>query len=303
MEYTFRQVLPRPDKEGRCSIVLDVTWEGQRQKMSTGVSCLPEHFQPGAKRVVSPKDPHAAIYNAKLAAPVDKVEKAQLHAAANEEGFVPPVKPKRVKVDAPKLTTPADFHAAWLAENPHQSKSGARRYKQVVAHLEAFRVDWPITTLTRKEYLDYMAHVAGLGLVDSTTIKHVKFLRECFRLAGLAVPSWLKMQVRYGRSPALQAAELRKLISLPLFEQEAIVQERDMFLLQTLLMLRDSDLRQLKPHHVTTLDLPGVGPTPVLSIRQVKTGDEVRLPLPPLAASIWAKYTGGEMSIGLIKRG
>jgi hypothetical protein len=42
-----------------------------------------------------------------------------------------------------------------------------------------------------------------------------------------------------------------------------------MFLLQTLLMLRDSDLRQLKPHHVTTLDLPDVGPTPVLSIRQV----------------------------------
>jgi hypothetical protein len=106
MEYTFRQVLSRSDKEGRCRIVLDVTWEGQRQKMSTGVSCLPEHFQPGAKRVVSPKDPHAAIYNAKLAALVDKVEKAQLHAAANEEVFVPPVKPKRVKVDALKLTRP-----------------------------------------------------------------------------------------------------------------------------------------------------------------------------------------------------
>ncbi|TVT39602.1 hypothetical protein FNT36_18340 [Hymenobacter setariae] len=292
MEYTFRQVLSRPDKEGRCRIILDVTWEGQRQKMPTGVSCLPEHFQPGAKRVVNPKDPQAAIYNAKLAALVDKVEKVQLQAAANEEVFVPPVKPKRVKSQAPKLTTPTDFHVAWLAENPHQSTSGARRYKQVVAHLEAFRAEWPITTLTRKEYLDYMAHVASLGLVDSTTIKHVKFLRECFRLAGLAVPSWLKMQVRYGRSPALQATELRKLINLPLFEQEILIQERDMFLLQTLLMLRDSDLRQLKPHHVTTLDLPGVGPTPVLSIRQVKTGDEVRLPLPPLAASIWAKYDG-----------
>jgi len=292
MEYTFRQVLSRPDKEGRCRIILDVTWEGQRQKMPTGVSCLPEYFQPRAKRVVSHKDPHAAIYNAKLAALVDKVEKTQLQAAANDEAFVPPVKPKRAKAEAPKLITPADFHAAWLAENPHQSPSGARRYKQVVAHLEAYRADWPITTLTRKEYLDYMAHVAGLGLVDSTTIKHVKFLRECFRLAGLAMPSWLKMQVRYGRSPALQAAELRQLISLPLFEQEALEQERDMFLLQTLLMLRDSDLRQLKPHHVTTLDLPSVGPTPVLSIRQVKTGDEVRLPLPPLAADIWAKYDG-----------
>jgi hypothetical protein len=241
MEYTFRQVLSRPDKDGRCRIVLDVTWEGKRQKMPTGVSCLPAHFQPKAKRVVSPKDPRAAIYNAKLAALVGKVEKAQLHAAANDETFVPPAKPKRVKVEAPKLITPADFHAVWLAENSHLSTSGARRYKQVIAHLEAFRADWPITTLTRKEYLDYMAHVAGLGLVDSTTVKHVKFLRECFRLAGLTVPSWLKMQVRYGRSPALQAAELRQFISLPLFEQPALEQEREMFLLQTLLLLRDSE--------------------------------------------------------------
>jgi hypothetical protein len=161
--------------------------------MPTGISCLPAHFQPSAKRIVSPKDPHAAIYNAKLAALVDKVEKAQLQAAANEEAFVPPVKPKRAKTEAPKLVTPTNFYAAWLAENPHQSPSGARRCKQIVAHLGAFRADWPITTLTRKEYLDYMAHVAGLGLVASTTIKHVKFLRECFRLAGLAVPSWLKM--------------------------------------------------------------------------------------------------------------
>jgi integrase len=293
MEYTFRQVLSRPDKEGRCRIVLDVTWEGQRQKMATGVSCLPAHFQPTAKRVVSPKDPHAAIANAKLAALVNKVEKAQLQAVAADESFVPPVKPKRVsEAAAPKLITPTHFHAAWLLENPHQGKSGARRYKQVVGHLDAFRADWPITTLTRKEYLEYMAHVASLGLVDSTTIKHVKFLRECFRLGGLAVPTWLKMQVRYGRSPALQATELRKLISLPLFDQEALAQERDMFLLQTLLMLRDSDLRQLRPHHVTATDLPGVGPTPVLSIRQVKTGDEVRLPLPPLATEIWNRYQG-----------
>jgi hypothetical protein len=55
MEYTFRQVLSRPDKEGRCRIVLDVTWAGKREKLATGVSCLPEHFRPTAQRVVSPK--------------------------------------------------------------------------------------------------------------------------------------------------------------------------------------------------------------------------------------------------------
>lgn len=108
MEYTFRQVLSRPDKAGRCRIVLDVTWEGQRQKLPTGVSCRPEHFLPAAKRIVSPKDPQAAVSNAKLAALVNKVEKAQLQAAAHDEAFVPPTRPKRAKVEAPKLVTAAD---------------------------------------------------------------------------------------------------------------------------------------------------------------------------------------------------
>jgi integrase len=106
------------------------------------------------------------------------------------------------------------------------------------------------------------------------------------------VPSWLKLQVRYGRSPALQATELRQLLALPLFEQPELEIERDLFLLQTMLLLRDSDLRQLRPHHVTEMELPGVGLVPVLSIRQAKTGDEVRLPLPPQAAAIWRKYQG-----------
>ena len=294
MQYTFRQVLSRPDREGRCRIVLDVTWDSKREKLPTGVSCLPSHFSPTATgRVVSTKDPDSARLNAKLAAVVAKVTKSALTAEATETEFTPPKKAPRAATLARALpVTPPAFYAYWLEENPGQSPSSARRYKQVVAHLEAYRPAWPVLALERREYLAYLAHCASLGLVDSTVIKHVKFLRECFRLAGRLAPSWLKMQVRYGRSPALQAAELRQLIALPLFEQPALEVERDMFLLQTLLLLRDSDLRQLRPHHVSPVELPGLGPVLVMSLRQAKTGDEVRLPLPPLAAAIWRRYPG-----------
>jgi integrase len=301
MELTLRQVLSRPDSQGRCRIVLDVTWESQREKLPTGVRCLPAHFAPTALRVVSPKDPDAARLNAVLNTKLAAVRKAILKATADEVPLTKtqlhaalgrPPKTAGAAPAAPVLVTAADFHAAWLAENPGQAASSARRYQQVVAHLDAYRAAWPVTQLTRADFLAYLHHAAGLGLVDSTVIKHVKFLRECFRLAGLPVPAWLKMQVRYGRSPALQAAELRQLLALPLFEQDALEQERDLFLLQTLLLLRDSDLRQLRPHHVAELELPGAGRVLVMSIRQAKTGDEVRLPLPPLAAAIWRKYGG-----------
>lgn len=293
MKYTFRQILSRPDKDGRCRIVLDVTWDNKREKLPTGVACLPAHFSPKATgRVVMTKDPDSARLNAKLAAVVAKVTKAALAAEVHEVEFeAPKAEKKKLPVRAlPKFAQ--QFYELWLEENPQMGPEGRRRYKQVVAHLEAYRPEWELLTLTRKEYLEYVAHCAALGLVDSTVIKHIKFLRECFRLASQLVPSWLKMQVRYGRSPALQGSELRQLIALPLFEQPTLEVERDMFLLQTLLLLRDSDLRQIKAHHVAPMELPGVGEALVLSMRQVKTGDEIRLPLPPLAAAIWRRYEG-----------
>lgn len=294
MQYTFRQVRSRPDKEGRCRIVVDVTWENKREKLPTGVSCQPAHFNPAARRVVSIKDPDSARLNARLAGVVAKLEKASLAAEVNEAAFEVPKKSRKAAPARPQPKLGPEFGACWLEENPGQSANGARRYKQVIAHLEAYQPGWELLTLTRKEYLAYLRHLASLGLADSTVSQHTKFLRECFRLGGLAVPSWLKLEARYGRSPALQASELRQLISVPLHPDQdaALVVERNMFLLQTLLLLRDSDLRQLRPHHVTEMELPGAGQVLVMSIRQAKTNDEVRLPLPPLAASIWAEYQG-----------
>lgn len=48
MQYTFRQLTSRPASKGRCRVLLDVTWAGQREKLATGVSCQPAHFAPEA---------------------------------------------------------------------------------------------------------------------------------------------------------------------------------------------------------------------------------------------------------------
>ena len=63
----------------------------------------------------------------------------------------------------------------------------------VVAHLDAYRADWELLTIGRKEYLAYVAYLSVLGLADSTMLQHTKFLRECFWLGGLAVPTWMKL--------------------------------------------------------------------------------------------------------------
>jgi integrase len=300
MNLTLRQRLDKPTKDGRCYLFLDVTWPRHRATLPTSVKCLPEHFKADKARPVSTKDLDAARLNAKLNTLRAAVLKAAERAEVDGVELTPELLRAATGRARPVATQPAvalpttapEFYTLWQADNPNQTFHSARRYKQVVAHLEAYHQDWPVLALTRKEFLEYLAHLAELRLVDSTVSKHVKFLRECFRLAGRAVPSWLKLQTRYGRSPALRADELRYLLTMPFFEQDALEQERELFVFQTLLLLRDSDLRALRTHHVEELALPGCGVVPVLTFRQQKTGDEVRLPLPPAAAAIWEKWEG-----------
>lgn len=72
MKLTYRQILSRPDADGRCRVVLDVAWNGWRTKLTTGVGCQPAHFSPEARQVVTRKDPDHTRLNNELS----KVETA-----------------------------------------------------------------------------------------------------------------------------------------------------------------------------------------------------------------------------------
>ena len=164
------------------------------------------------------------------------------------------------------LRTPQECYAAWLADNPNQPCHSVRRSRQVVAHLDAYHKDWPVLQLPRTAFVACLAHLAELDLADSTVSKHVRLLRECFRMSGQPVPGWLKMRVRYGRSSALQAHELARVLDLQNLPAD-VAEERDLFLFQTFLLIRDSDLRQLRAHHVQPVELPGHGAVLVLTFR------------------------------------
>jgi hypothetical protein len=113
-------------------------------------------------------------------------------------------------------------------------------------------------------------------------------------MAGRPVPKWLgKLPVRYGRSPSLKRAEVQVLATAEL--PADLSAERDAFLLQ-LLLLRDVDLRALRPHHVSPHELPGYVPTLCVELYQQKTSEPVLVPLPPAAAAIWQRC-GGQLDL------
>jgi len=171
-----------------------------------------------------------------------------------------------------------------------------RMYRQVVSSLTEFDAKLRLATLTRERLAQYVAWLFADGKRESTVQRHYIFLRECHRMVGRVVPKWLgKFTVRQGRRPTLRRAEVLALAAAADLAPDLLA-ERDAFLFQALLLLRDTDLRALKPHHVSAHELPGHGPTLCVELYQQKTSEPVLIPLPPAAATIWQRY-GGQLNL------
>ena len=317
MELIFRQRLDRPDKAGRANIFGDLHWAGgHRWKMPTGVKVLPTHWQPTKAKRIHTSAPDANQLNLRLTRLLAAVQGVFLTAEAagkaeadvtqdeieeavrgvgvgGQRRKVAPAPEVATKAPLTATSTWAAFAEHWRVENADLlSESYLRTSKQVVSALVEFDPKLRLATLTREQLARYTAWLFAQGKRDSTVQRHYKFLRECLRMVNQAVPRWLsKLTVRYGRSPALRVSEVQALFAAELVDE--LAEERDVFLLQLLLLLlRDVDLRALRPHHVTPHDLPGYGPTPCVELFQQKTSEPVLIPLPPAAAVIWQRYGG-----------
>jgi integrase len=316
MELIFRQRLDRPDKAGRANVFGDLHWAGgHRWKVPTGVKVLPAHWQPTKAKRIHTSAPDANALNLRLSrlltavqgvftaaegagkaeADVTQAELEQAVRRVSAGGQRRKVAPLAVVAGPAPLTmtdTWATFSERWKAENKDLlSQSYLRAANQVVTALEEFDPKLRLATLTREQLAKYTAWLYAQGKLDSTVQRHYKFLRECLRLVNQPIPKWLsKLTVRYGRSLALRASEVQTLFAADVSDD--LAEERDAFLFQLLLLLRDVDLRALRPHHITPHDLPGYGPTLCLELFQQKTSEPVLIPLPPAAATIWHRYEG-----------
>lgn len=315
MELIFRQRLDRPDAKGRAAVFADLHWAGgHREKLPTGVKCLPAHWRPAnAKRVATAAE-NANGLNLRLARlqtaiasvfqkaeaeqrPEASVTIDELRAAVAASG----AGSKRAKAAAPEAAADAPLPATatwqelydrWQAENHARLATGTlSAFRQCVDQLVSFDASLRVASFTRERLAAYTTYLYGQGKKDSTVGQHYWFLRECFQLTGRAVPKWLgNFSPRTGRALTLLRQEVLALAALEV--EGVLARERDVFLFQLLLLLRDSDLRALRAHHVRQVELPGRGPWLCAALYQDKTGEEVVLPLPALAATIWQRYGG-----------
>jgi integrase len=317
MELIFRQRLDRPDKLGRAAIFGDLHWAGgHRWKMPTGVKVLPAHWQPAKSKRIHTSAPDANALNLRLgrlltavqgvflkaeadrrpeaSVTVEELQTALIEAGTGSRRAVaaPPSPPVDPNAPLPDTASWQEFNERWKRDNKGRITTAAlNAFNQVIGHLEAFDSTWCIGALTRERLTQYTNWLYDQGYKDGTLTRHYWFLRECCQMSGRLAPKWLVVQqVRHAKALGLQRAEVLQLASAPL--PPHLDRDRNVFLFQMLLLLRDSDLRLLKPHHAQLRDLPGHGLTLCLELYQQKTGEPVLVPLPPLALTIWQHYNG-----------
>jgi integrase len=312
MELVYRIREARLDRQGRATVTADLHWSGGRLQLSTGVKVLPTNWQPAKKQQINTREADANGKNLALARFSTKLTKVFTDASSAERAekaitadelraAVGLGEPEAAPEPAPLPLTQQPLGALyqrWREENQGLASNTLRRYQQVVTHLAAWRPKLTLDTLTRKAVSEYQVYLQKQGLADSTFTNHVKFLRECYRTAGLNPPAYLKWRSPDARPVALTADELRQLIDYPFSAAQGhLAQERDAFVFQTLLLLRDSDLRRLRAGYVKEVTLLlGQPPVLVASMPQQKTTEELAAPFPPLAAALWRTY-GGRLPI------
>jgi integrase len=312
MELVYRIREERLDRHGRATVTADIHWGSGRLQLSTGVKVLPSNWQPTKKQQVNTREADANGKNLALTRFAEKIGKLFTLANGNakeESAITADELRAAVKLGAadaapvvvelaPTEHTLVALHLKWQQENAALSAKPLRRYVQVVNHVEKFRKNLTLGQLTRKLVADYQVYTQKNGVADSTFRNHVKFLREAFRTAGLNPPTWLKHRPPDSRPLSLTTEEFRRLLTHPFTaSQRPLAEERDAFVMQTLLFLRDSDLRRLRPGYVKEMTLL-VGQPPVLiaSMPQKKTKEELAVPLCPLAAQLWEHY-GGKLPV------
>lgn len=313
MEIVYRIREDRTDRHGRVAVWADIHWPGHRVQPGVGVKVVPRNWQPGKENSINSREADSNAKNLRLRrisaavgkvftaaeaaeVPPQDVTEEQVHAAVRAVvGGAAPAPSAAVVAPAGASVTStwAELNQQWQAENAHvMAKDSLRQYVPVVAKLEEFDPAVRLAGFTKTVFARYIALLLDQQKKDSTIQTHYKFLRECHRLVGLPVPAWLEMPTgRRGRAPSLKRPEffaMAALAGLPAHLQR----ELDVWVFQVLLLVRDSDLRGLLPHHVREIDLPRYGPTLCAELYQQKTGEPVRLPLPPAAAAIWKKYDG-----------
>lgn len=199
--------------------------------------------------------------------------------------------------------TPGALYERWKSESKNSLSPGRiRAFRSVVDHLESFHPDLTPDKITKgfvslyfnyllEEIKDEKGKVVKRAFQNSSLEVHAHWLRIMMEAEGIN-NSWLKVNLHSKPSKTwLTREELRQVYEYQPTTKQLQV-GKDLFLFFCFTGLRYSDVKQLRPIH-----LSNVGGIPVIRVTQQKTREKVTVALNPMAASIVEKYLNKHTTI------
>jgi integrase len=294
-------------KKGTQSLYLDVHCDGAiRLRQAVGETLKASEWNQ-KKEVVNTRHEYADTINARLERLTLKVQ--QTFREMLDEGRRPTgedlrqlLRPLRETRKEQRAHTATELLQRWIDTYTERRGFGgnvnkdnhARKFRQVITHLEKFKPGVLPQDLTEKlwnNYLEYLYEEAGVE--DGTVGKHLQGWKNILKEVGLPHDmAWLRNT--YNREKLkhdLSWKEVQLLYAHPYTDarhQEAA----DAFLFACQTGLRRGDLESVKHIHVLEVETPQFGTVLCIRKRQGKTGQPVLVPLPPMAREIYDRYKG-----------
>jgi integrase len=191
----------------------------------------------------------------------------------------------------------SEFAELFIEESKATKKWGTvKTYIQTVNRLRDFNPSLDFKDFTIEFYYKFVNYLTDdCGIYDNTVGKHIKNLKAILNDAterGInTCYDFRKKKFRTFRSTAdtvyLTLSELEKLYTLNLTRRPGLERVRDLFVIGCYTGLRFSDLSRITPANIMRKD----GKV-YISIRTLKTGHQVVIPLNSVSESILNRYDG-----------
>ncbi|WP_151088049.1 site-specific integrase [Hymenobacter baengnokdamensis] len=298
-------LLKEPSATKATPIFAFVSFDGQRVKVSTGLTILPKQWLKADQRAQERGLPDNGKLNDALA--LAKQQLLDCYQVHRSQGQLPSSESLRAAVvpvaaptgsTAPKVRTFGDYFDEWIALARAQQKprsaqvyATAARHVREFAQATGYAVDFDTITPTFGDrYTTYLLH--KVRLTDNTVAKQVLTLKRFLRWArergytdatGFDRLTWKRQEPDIMTLTAAEVAALEQLVLPP---GGYLANARALFLLGCYTGLRFSDLISIKPEHLRGQ---------ALRMTTQETRETVTVPLRPEALVLVEQLLAGQV--------
>lgn len=278
----------RPNSKGECSVEIEISHEGKRKWISTGVSVLPRYWKERQKKIVGISQ--AFDLNLKIEASENFISNYIRKQIVNERDF------SWAALDAAMKTSTnsgsfIEFVARQIEESTDKAPNTIKNYKAFLSLLKRYGKIQTFSDIDKPSILRFDDWLHKCNYIQPTIANYHKFMKVFLNKAMaqelISSYPYTGIRISKGKSRMRRYLEMDELHKIEIAEMSTTSQKRvrDLFLFQCYTGMSYADMQRFDISKVEQR-----GNKYILRDTRQKTEEEYTLVLLPQAMEILARY-------------